>query len=64
VARPIKHRGKWRVRWFDEHGRRQSEVCDDHRAAAFRLREHEHEVEEIRRGLRSSIVPDKATPRH
>jgi hypothetical protein len=26
VAKPVKHRGKWRIRWFDENDKRQSEV--------------------------------------
>ena len=47
MAHPIKHREKWRLRWVDERGQRQSEVCDEYRDAAFRLRRHEQEVEEI-----------------
>jgi hypothetical protein len=33
VAKPTKHRGKWRIRWLDEHGERQSAVFDDYRRA-------------------------------
>jgi hypothetical protein len=29
VAKPTKHRGKWRIRWLDEKGQRQSDVFDD-----------------------------------
>jgi hypothetical protein len=37
VAKPVKHRGKWRIRWFDENDHRQSEVHDDDRVAQVRL---------------------------
>jgi hypothetical protein len=59
VGKPIRHRGKWRIRWTDHNGRRQSEVFDDYRDAAFRLRAHEHDVEEIRRGLKLGLPPNK-----
>jgi integrase len=54
MAKPVRHRGKWRIRWFDENGVRQSEVCDDYRVAQAKLREHEVEVEQIRRGTRDA----------
>jgi hypothetical protein len=56
MARPVKFRGKWRIRWFDEFGKRQSDVFDDYKHAAAELRRHQHEVEEVRRGLRSRYV--------
>lgn len=59
MARPIRHRGKWRIRWLDEAGRRQSEVHDDFREAERRLREHQVAVDEIRRGLRTAAPPEK-----
>jgi integrase len=59
MARPVKFRGKWRIRWIDEFGKRQSDVFDDHKHAAAELRRHQHEVEEVRRGLRSPTPPDK-----
>jgi integrase len=59
VGKPTKHRGRWRIRWFDQDGHRQSEVYDDHRDAAFKLREHQQEVEEIRRGLRRPVPAPK-----
>ena len=33
MGKPVRHREKWRIRWFDEHSRRQSEVHDEHREA-------------------------------
>jgi integrase len=56
VGKPVRHRGRWRIRWFDHQGRRQSEVYDDHRDAAFKLREHQQAAEEIKRGLRRPIA--------
>src|SRR5262245_5048451 len=59
MARPVKLRGKWRIRWADESGQRCSEVYDEYADAAFKLREHQLEVEQIRRGLRAAQPPDK-----
>jgi integrase len=59
VSKPIKHYDKWRIRWIDEQGRRQSEVHEDRKGAALALQRHELEVEERRRGLR----PAAAAPR-
>ena len=55
MGKPTKHGGRWRIRWFDQNGHRQSEVYDDHRDAAFKLREHQQEVEQVRRGLRRPV---------
>ncbi len=57
MARPTKHNGKWRIRWLDEHGHRQSEVHDAHNEAVAQLARHQHEVEEIKRGLRIASTP-------
>jgi integrase len=59
VAKPIRHRGKWRIRWFDERGGRRSEVFDDYRIALTKLREHEVATEQVKRGLRSPEPIDK-----
>ncbi len=59
MSKPIKHRGKWRIRWLDADGRRQSEVYTDKADALFKLREHQQEVDEIERGLRIPIVGHK-----
>jgi integrase len=59
MARPVRHRGKWRIRWVDEDHHRRSEVYPEYRDALFKLREYEHQVEEIKRGLRSPAPPSK-----
>lgn len=59
MAKPVKHRDKWRIRWVDESGVRQSEVYDDYKVALAALREHEVHVDEIKRGLRKPTPPDK-----
>ena len=33
MAVPVRHNEKWRIRWFDENGKRQSEVYDERPAA-------------------------------
>jgi integrase len=59
MSKPIRHRGKWRIRWTDENGERRSEVFKEHRDAVFQLRAREREVEEITRGLKLGLPPDK-----
>jgi hypothetical protein len=59
VAKPTKHKGKWRARWVDEHGRRQSAVFDDYRRAQTELSRRQVEVEEIQRGVRNAAPPEK-----
>ncbi len=59
MGKPVRHRGKWRIRWFDESRRRQSEVHDDYREALRALHAHEARVDEIRRGIRRPEIPDK-----
>jgi integrase len=59
VAKPTKHRGKWRIRWVDEKGERQSAVFDDYRRAQTELSRQQVEVEEIRRGIRNAPPPEK-----
>ena len=51
MARPIKHYGRWRIRWTDAEGRRQSETYHDKADADLALKRHEVEAEEVRRGL-------------
>lgn len=53
MAKPTKHYGRWRIRWVDENGERQSAVYDDFKTATFELRKNELEVEERHRGLRA-----------
>jgi integrase len=59
VPSPIKHRGKWRIRWFDATGKRQSEVHDTFKQAAHALRVHEVETADIRAGLRPPTPADR-----
>ena len=53
---PVRHGKKWRIRWLDEDGHRQSEVYAHKRDATFKEQEHHREVEEIVRGLRARPV--------
>ncbi|MFC1611269.1 tyrosine-type recombinase/integrase [Myxococcota bacterium] len=59
MAKPVRFRDKWRIRWFDARNKRQSEIYDTHDDALFALRRHEVETQEIRRGLRPLQLPDK-----
>jgi hypothetical protein len=64
VGKPTKHRGKWRILWLDEKGRRQSAVFDDYKRAQTELRRRHVEVEEIKRGIRNAAPPDKIFDDH
>jgi integrase len=55
----MKHGKKWRIRWFDENGKRQSQVYDDYKDAEFALKAHQTEVEEIRRGFKVRPPKDR-----
>lgn len=57
--RPIEHRGKWRIRWTDENGRRRSEVHDDRAGAKLALKRHQLEVAERAAGLRPAAIGDQ-----
>lgn len=59
MGKPVRHRKKWRIRWYDVHDVRQSEVFDDYKVAAFELRQREVVVEEIKRGLRPGPPVEK-----
>jgi hypothetical protein len=59
VAKPLRHRDEWRIRWLDEHGKRQSAVFDDYKRAQTELSRHQVEVEEIKRGIRNAAPPEK-----
>jgi integrase len=54
-ARPIKHRGKWRIRWTDHTGKRRSEVHERYEEAETALLRHKLEVIDIRSGRRAPI---------
>jgi integrase len=59
VAKPTKHGTKWRIRWLDDRGQRQSAVFDDYKRAQTELRQRQVEAEEIRRGVRNAPPPEK-----
>jgi integrase len=59
MAKPIKHRNNWRVRWVDENGNRRSTVYDNYSDALFVQKQRELEVEEIRRGFRAPLEFEK-----
>ena len=54
-----RHGSRWRIRWFDEHGRRKSAVYDDYKRAQLEERKRKIEVEEGRRGLRTAAPSEK-----
>jgi integrase len=51
--------GKWRIRWLDEHGVRQSDVLESFREAEHQLAARQVEAEERRRGIRAAAVQPK-----
>ena len=59
MAKPVKHGDSWRIRWLDEHGRRQSAVFEEYKRAQAELSRRHVEVEEIRRGVRNATPPEK-----
>ncbi|MCX6126844.1 MAG: hypothetical protein NTV34_19130 [Proteobacteria bacterium] len=59
MADPVKHYGKWRIRWTDETGQRRSASFDNHKDAAYCLRQKELEVENIKRGFKTPIAKNK-----
>lgn len=59
MAKPVKHYGKWRIRWVDEFGARRSEVFDNRNDALLVLQRNEVAAEEVRRGLRLAAPPKK-----
>jgi hypothetical protein len=50
AARPTPFRGKWRIRWIDHEGKRQSDVFDVYAEAEKELRKRQVEAEEVRAG--------------
>ena len=59
MAKPVKHYGRWRIRWTDEHGKRHSLNFDTYSDAISDLRRRELEVDEIQRGYRAPRIVDK-----
>lgn len=54
MAKPVRFRNKWRIRWFDEKGTRQSALFDTKGEATYQNNKKLTEVAEIERGLRST----------
>ena len=59
MATPVRHRGRWRIRWIDATGIRRSAVFDEYRVAQTELRRREVEADEVRRGQREPVAEDK-----
>lgn len=57
VAKPVKHYGKWRIRWTEPNGRRRSQVFEQYSDAELALRRLELQPLEIARGLRPVPPP-------
>jgi hypothetical protein len=55
MAKPIKHRGKWKIRWTDHTGKRRSEVYERYQDADEAGLRHRLEVAEIKRGHRTPV---------
>jgi hypothetical protein len=61
MASPIRlPSGKWRVRWLDHAGRRQSATYDTWRDADHGLRLHQIAADAVRRGEKQAPAPQKA----
>jgi integrase len=56
---PYPHYGKWRARWNDENGKQRSATFPDFKSADFFEKRKKIEAQEIRRGLRSPLPPDR-----
>ncbi len=56
MAKPVRFRDRWRIRWTDADGARQSAVFDTERDARLVLQRKQVEAEEIRRGLAARPV--------
>lgn len=59
MAKLIRHRDKWRIRWTDATRKRRSEVYERYEDAEFKLLQHQTEAAEVRRGLRTLRAPNK-----
>ena len=59
MSKLVRHGTKWRVRWTDHNGKRQSEVYASRADALFKLNEHKHHVGEVQRNLRLPDPPKK-----
>jgi integrase len=56
-SQPIKFRDKWRIRWVDHSGKRQSQVFTSRRDAELALAKKKIETYEVKTGLRKPTAP-------
>ncbi len=59
MSRPVKHYGRWRIRWVGADGERHSLTFDDFNDAKRALAQAQNEVEQVRAGLRMPVVANK-----
>lgn len=59
MAKPIKHRDGWRVRWTDESGKRLSETHPTYEMAELMQTRHELHVREVKLSLKTGYCPTK-----
>ncbi len=59
MAKPVRHRDKWRIRWLDHTGQRCSEVYEKYHEAQHMLRRRQVEAAQIKRGLKPSPPEEK-----
>ncbi len=64
MAKPIKHRGKWRIRWNDENGKRRSAVFVKFAEANVGLAERQARAAAVKRGDARPAPPRDKTVGH
>jgi integrase len=57
--RPVQRNGLWTVRWYDERGDRHRKTFEKQRDAAEFLREEQHRVDLVRKGLPPPVKPSR-----
>jgi len=59
MAKPVKHYDKWRIRWVDENGRRQSRVYETLKEAEYSLAKYQAQVGAIALGYEEKLSEGK-----
>jgi hypothetical protein len=59
MSKPVRHRGKWRIRWKDADGKRCSEVHEEYNEAERQLRKPQVEADEIKAGDKPKPPPER-----
>jgi len=59
MSKPVRHRNKWRIRWFDADGHRRSKTFSTYRDAEKALAMYQVEAERISVGLSPKPAPKK-----